>query len=50
MPDLVDQADDWICMQMSRAERHSHWWKELRALYQDGLVGDLSNVHTIEFS
>ena len=50
MPNLVDQADEWIQVQMSWAERHPHWWKELRALYQGCLVGDLSDIHALEFS
>ena len=33
MPNPVDQADDWIQVQMRWVGRHPQWWKELWALY-----------------
>ena len=49
MPNSVDQVDDCIWVQMSQIWRHPYWWKELRALYWGYLVGDLSNIHALEF-
>ena len=50
MPSHVDQADNWILVQISWEEKCPYWWKELRALYWGCLVGDLSNIHALEFS
>ena len=50
MPNLVDHADSWIQVQMSREGRHPHWWKELKALYRDSLAGDLSNTHALQLA
>ena len=49
MPDLVDQADNWVWVQMSWEGKHPHWLKELRALSWDCLVGDLHDVYTYSF-
>ena len=50
MPNPVDQADDWIWVQMSQEGRHPHWWKQLRALYWGCLVGNLSEIHALQFA
>ena len=49
MPNLVDQADDWIWVQIWEG-RHPHWLKELRALYRSCLVGELQNIHALQFA
>ena len=48
MPDLTDQADDWIQVKMRQKGSHPLWWKELRALYWDCLLGNLYDVHTLQ--
>ena len=46
--DLVDHADDWIWLHMSREAWHPHWWKEFKAVYRDCLAGNLSDVHALQ--
>ena len=46
----MDHPDDWIWVQMSREGRHPHCWKELKTIYRDCLVGDLSNTHTLQLA
>ena len=50
MPDLVDQVDDWIQVQMRWAGRHLWWWKELWAIHMGFLLDDLYNAYTLQFA
>ena len=49
-PDIVDQAVNWIWVQMRWAGRHPGWWKELWALYWDHPVCNLCDICALEYS